>query len=110
MGSNGLEYRQSYGRSLNEGTGYLIVPPAGQWPRNNYNSDLDRQLAYYSVHNGYTMYEIGFSVIQTNGEHFSLKTYGLGDVNGRNPSDYADNYQKKLLDSLQYKKSSEKKL
>ncbi len=102
--SNSHEIKASYGRGSEQGVGYLISPPAGQFPRNS-NGDMGK-LAYYPNHNGTATYETGFSIIQLDGSKFSLRTYGMGDseVLTRNPSGYGDNRAKKLLDSISYDK------
>ncbi len=102
--SNSHEIKANYGRGANQGVGYLISPPAGQFPRNG-GADMGK-LAYYPNHNGTVTYEIGFSIIQLDGGKFSLRTYGMGDseVPTRNPSGYGDNRGKKLLDSISYDK------
>lgn len=95
----------SYGRGANQGVGYLITLPAGQWPRIGMK-DVD-QLAYFPNYNGSPTYEIGFSIIQLDGTVFSLKSYGMGDteIPTRNPAGYNDTKTKRLIDSLTYDKA-----
>jgi len=98
--------KTGYGRDSNQGVGYLIAPPAGQWPRNNSSSDMD-QLAFYPHNENGVGYEIGFSIINVDGDNFSLKTYGMGGVGTRvQPAGYRDNDDrtKHLLDSISYNK------
>lgn len=103
--STSYSHAASYGRSSQDGVGQLICAPAGQWPRNPaLLSQYADRVAYYPEHGGQPMREVGFHIIQVSGNHFSLKTYGMGDVDGRNPASYGDTGGKRLLDSLEYSK------
>ncbi|WP_320821965.1 metallophosphoesterase family protein [Reinekea sp.] len=100
--------KTGYGRGDNQGVGYLIAPPAGQWPRNNASDQMD-QLAFYPHNENGVGYEIGFSIIRVDGDQFSLKTYGLGGVGNRvQPAGYRvnDDRSKQLLDSVDYSKAN----
>ncbi|WP_320823897.1 metallophosphoesterase family protein [Reinekea sp.] len=99
--------KTGYGRGDNQGVGYLIAPPAGQWPRNNASDEM-HQLAFYPHNENGVGYEIGFSIIRVDGDDFSLKTYGLGGVGNRvQPAGYRvnDDRTKQLLDSVDYSKA-----
>ncbi|GEM_PF-1339504 len=93
-----------YGRHSQQGVGYFICPPAGQWPRNNSTADMD-QLAFFPNHNGEVAYEIGYAIFQTNDKTLNIRTFGMGDVDGRNDAEYGDNGSVRLLDQLTYTKT-----
>lgn len=93
-----------YGRLSQQGVGYFVCPPAGQWPRNNATSAM-HQLAFYPQHNGEVAYEIGYTIFQTTGEKLEITTYGMGDVNNRNPSGYSDNGSVRVIDQVSYSKT-----
>jgi hypothetical protein len=99
--------KSGYGRRATEGVGYLIAPPAGQYPRNNQSNDMD-QLAFYPHNSNGVAYEIGFSLVNVSGLEFDLKTYGMGGVGDRvQPSGYRsnDDRTKQLLEQVRYDKS-----
>ncbi len=95
-------FAKEYGRQASQGVGYLMVPPAGQWPRAEQLEAMDEELASYPMYAGNAALETGFTIIQISGEDFSLRTWGLGDVNARNPAGYGDTGGKRLLDALNY--------
>lgn len=98
--------KSSYGREADQGVGYMIAAPAGQWPRNN-SSDEMHQLAFYPHNDNGVAYEIGFTIINIDANNFDLKTYGLGTVGDlTQPAGYRNNNDrsKKLLDHIQYEK------
>ncbi|MBN2695215.1 metallophosphoesterase family protein, partial [bacterium] len=103
-----FEFKSYYNRESNGGVGYLIVPPSGQWPRFSNAPELETQTASYPQYKGNTegreAYEIGFVIVKTDGDKIDIKTYGMGDVDNRNSSGYDDNGQKKLIDSISYRK------
>jgi hypothetical protein len=99
--------KTGYGRLPNQGVGYLIAAPAGQYPRNNQSADMD-QLAFYPHNSNGVGFEIGFSLVNVSGSAFDLKTYGLGGVGDRvQPNGYRDNDDrtKKLLEHVTYDKA-----
>lgn len=98
-------FKPSYGRTTEQGVGYLIAPPSGQFPRTSTATAMTTELASYPQFKGVNTYEIGFSLVNIQGSTFSMKTYGMGDTDGRNPSGYGDNGGKRLLDSLTYTKA-----
>lgn len=104
---NSLDFNKTgYGRAADKGVGYMIAAPAGQWPRNTTSSEM-HQLAFYPHNRNGTAYEIGFSIINVNANHFELKTYGMGSVGDKvQPSGYrsGDDRSKQLLDSHSYTK------
>jgi len=95
-------FAKEYGRQASQGVGYLMVPPAGQWPRAEQLDAMDEELASYPMYAGNAALETGFTIIQISGEDFSLRTWGLGDVNARNPAGYGDTGAERLLDALTY--------
>lgn len=101
-----LFFKKQYGRKEDNGVGYLISPPSGQWPRNNESDNMD-QLAFYPHNEHGVAYEIGFIIVQTNENNIDIKTYGMGDVNGRaQPKGYREENDrtKRLLDRVSYSK------
>ncbi|HBD94505.1 MAG: hypothetical protein A2015_02155 [Spirochaetes bacterium GWF1_31_7] len=110
IGTNAQEFKKEYGRGAGQGVGYLIVPPAGHWPRPGLSTLMETELASYPQYKGNTEVEkgleTGFVIINIEGNDFSLKTYGLGDVDGRNAVGYGDNGQKRLIDSISYTRKS----
>ncbi|RCU45716.1 PKD domain-containing protein [Corallincola holothuriorum] len=104
--SHSLDFKAEYGRDANKGVGYMIAAPAGQWPRNNSSSDM-HILAYYPHNSNGVAYEIGFSIINISGNHFDLKTYGMGSVGTQEqPSGYrsGNDRSKQLIDAVSYSK------
>ncbi|MEM9103751.1 MAG: metallophosphoesterase family protein [Pseudomonadota bacterium] len=99
-----LDFKSAYG--FQNSVGYLITPPAGQWPRRSEAQGLFDNLAAFSMYQGSNTYETGFTLVQTQGNQISMQIYGLGDTNFRNPSGYGDNRQKRLLDAFSYTKST----
>lgn len=108
--ASGHTFQKEYGRAAGQGVGYLIVPPAGQWPRFTDISNLDTETSSFPQYKGNTdgrkTYQIGFTIINVDGENFDLKTYGLGDVDNRNGAGYGDNGQKRLIDAVNYTRKS----
>ena len=100
------EFRAEYGRGVSQGVGYLLVPPAGQWPRRSDQEAVDIELAFHPQDQGSSAYEIGYSIIHVIGEDFSLWTYGLGDVDGRNAHGYGDVGEPRLIDALHYTRAT----
>ncbi len=100
--ASSFEYRKEYGRAPAQGLGYLVVPPAGQWPRYASLPAMELELAAYPQDQGDTAYETGFAIVETAGDTFQLRVYGMGDVDARNSSGYGDDGGKRLLDSLSY--------
>lgn len=92
-----------YGRLRQQGVGYFICPPAGQWPRDNSSRDM-HLLDFYPHYNGKVAYEIGYSIFQTTARTLRLTTYGMGDVNNRNHYRYGDNGSVRMIDQLSYSK------
>jgi hypothetical protein len=101
-----MTFRSEYGRSSTQGVGYLVAAPSGQWPRISSAAPMKTELASYPQYQGACAYETGFTIIQINGSDFSLKTYGLGDVNNQNVAGYGDSGQKRLIDSVTYTRQS----
>lgn len=101
-----FDFKERYGRDRQQGVGYLIAPPAGQWPRDN-TSDQMNQLAFYP-HNQYGVaYEVGFTIVQTQANNIEIKTYGMGDVSDRpQPKGYREGNKrgKMLIDKVSYSK------
>jgi len=95
-------FAKEYGRQVSQGVGYLMVPPAGQWPRAEQLDAMDEELASYPMYAGNAALETGFTIITIEGDDFTLHTWGLGDVNGRNPAGYGDTGAARLLDALTY--------
>ena len=107
-----VNLKAGYGRKLDQGVGYLIAPPAGQYPRNTRPKSMD-YLAFYPHNRHGVGCEIGFSIVSVNGLKFSLQTYGMGSVGDRvQPKGYRENgdRSKKLLDKVTYDKVTYDKL
>jgi len=95
-----------YGRKEHEGTGYLIAPPSGQWPRALESDDMD-QLAFYPHNEHGVAFEVGFTLVKTNRLHLDMKTYGFGAVGNQvQPLGYRKGKLRKkiLLDAISYDK------
>ncbi len=103
---NKTEFKKEYGTGFNQGTGLLIIPPAGQHPRKSESQNLEKQTAFYPHFKGISTYETGFSIIQTNNDFIKIRTYGTGDTEGRNDLNYNDKKQIKLIDEISYNKNS----
>ncbi|PCJ45926.1 MAG: hypothetical protein COA74_14775 [Gammaproteobacteria bacterium] len=106
----GYTVKSSYGRGDDLGTGYLLVPPAGQWPRVDRNSDLRSLTIFPQNALGEMAYEIGFTIIKLDKQRFTLSTYGMGSVGNQvQPEGYrkGNNRTLQLIDSLSYTKSKE---
>ncbi|GAD00704.1 metallophosphoesterase [Agarivorans albus] len=98
--------KTGYGRAANQGVGYMIAAPAGQWPRNTTSNNMN-QLAFYPHNSNGTAYEIGFTIINVSANNFELKTYGMGSVGNKvQPAGYrpGDDRSKQLLDAHSYSK------
>ncbi len=100
--SGAHDYLREYGRHGEQGVGFVVVPPAGQWPRAARLAAMEEELASFPRWAGEAAYEIGFTIVQMEGDTFSLRTWGLGDVDGRNASGYGDQGQKRLIDAVMY--------
>lgn len=101
---NSFNLNKEYGKNINQGIGYLLIPPSGQWPRILNNSKLEEEASSFPQYKGNSTYETGFSIVQTSDKTIKIKTYGMGDVDNRNPSQYGDTGQCKLIDEITYTK------
>ena len=99
--------QKTYGRQKAQGVGYMIVPPAGQWPRNDSIDKLNIVSVFPHNDLDEAAYEIGFTIIKTQDNSISFSIYGMGSVGDQvQPDGYRANNDRsvKLLDSFAYSK------
>lgn len=95
---------QTHGRGINDGIGFIVVPPAGQHPRVDI---ADKSILDFYPKNdkGEVAIEIGFTIVNIYENKFSAKIYGMGTVGDRaQPQGYRTDTKKILLDSIEYTK------
>jgi len=67
----------NFGNKTNEGTGYLIVPPAGNWPETGYLSSFKSWLNYPASE---SPSEIGFTKVLITNRSIAINTYMMGTM------------------------------
>ena len=67
----------TYGNNDTDGVGYIVVPPAGQDPRDNLGSGYSTWLNYPATST--VMGEVGFTKIAINNRTIAINTYQMGD-------------------------------
>jgi hypothetical protein len=74
----------AYGRGPDDGVGYLVLPPAGNWPEAEIMADdaARARLAHPTPTPGVDTVpsELGFAVAEIDGEDWALEVYGVGSV------------------------------
>lgn len=88
-----------YGTGVNQGTGYMIVPPAGNVPRDyEWKSNTEKTtLAYPKDGNTNGIFaEVGFGVVDIADKAIDIKVYGIG-----NTSTFKDVH---VMDEVKYTK------
>ncbi|MBT3224128.1 MAG: hypothetical protein HN348_34100, partial [Proteobacteria bacterium] len=76
-----------YGNGTDQGVGYMILPPAGNYPEkgivasDSTYSHYRERLAYPPVEedSSYVESEIGFVTVEISGQTITLKSWGMGD-------------------------------
>jgi hypothetical protein len=104
-----IDIKPRYGRRTEEGVGYIVAPPSGNypryyWPENNAILDFTPR-----NQNGEPAKEVGFTIFRLEGQTMVMETYGLGTVGGQSqPWGYfrlGNSRSSQLIDRISYNKN-----
>lgn len=91
--------KSSYGTGVEQGVGYIVVPPAGNVPRNyDWKSESEKLTVAYPKDGNASgiLSEVGFGVVDIDDKTINMKIYGIG-----NTSTFKNCY---IMDEVKYTK------